>query len=696
MAKRGIIADSIHGNIELTNLERKVLSHVMFNRLHDVYQNSTVYMTFPCNRTKRFEHSIGTMHLCSNIFYNSIKNANPEHAKNFFVHYEDKLNKSIPNLALDKFANKFGERLEKLRTAKIPKIPKEFDNFFNMPKNALDHQSTYVILHEAIRVAALLHDIGHPPYSHVAEFALEDVKEIISGITDKTPKMNEFIKIMNSFNGTGSQKLHEQMGNRISERILRDSVDNIDESDSSNAKIYNKQLFEVLIVRTACDIFTEKDFEDIHAIIDGSLDGDRLDYSSRDAYNSGLKKGTIEYDRLFSSMKLVQADITSAKTNKEERNYLFCPSIKVVNTVEDFLERRWGIYKNIIFHHHAVKTDYLMQNVITNISIAYLKDKLNKDMPEEDNEAAATMEVGIPAKEVAEIAEEKYSDLLPNDISGLWKALKPISGVESSYAISQWDDSWLLTVLKKHFFSNYIGNPDNYLTKQLKELLMNKRYYISVIKRLEDFLIIDKAILNELMSNKEIIDCKIKSLQNLSDKESGSSPKVPIDPFLKDVASVFYSATENYENDSNTFQGLIFNSIKILYSIKPFGLNPAIKESVNKSKEALGNSIEDVVCVIKKYNNGLTKPIMFHSQKKNSENVVSIHEISSIRNVLNLGYNTFPQFYIYILPKKYERNLDLDKFLNRVGVEIAKNAVNLIITTLDNQIDIYKNIKQEG
>ena len=54
--KKGMnINDSVHGLVRLTAYEKKILCSPEFNRLHDVYQNSTVFMTFPANRTKRFE-----------------------------------------------------------------------------------------------------------------------------------------------------------------------------------------------------------------------------------------------------------------------------------------------------------------------------------------------------------------------------------------------------------------------------------------------------------------------------------------------------------------------------------------------------------------------------------------------------------------------------------------------------------------
>ena len=78
------INDAIHGLIRLTDYEKRVLSSVQFNRLHDVYQNSTVYLTFPSNRTKRFEHSIGCMYLASEMFYYSLLNASEKDLDVFF------------------------------------------------------------------------------------------------------------------------------------------------------------------------------------------------------------------------------------------------------------------------------------------------------------------------------------------------------------------------------------------------------------------------------------------------------------------------------------------------------------------------------------------------------------------------------------------------------------------------------------
>ena len=69
------ITDVIHGTIYLSEIEKEIISTPLFNRLHYVSQTSTVYLTYPSNNSKRFDHCIGTMKLCGDIFYYSVKNA---------------------------------------------------------------------------------------------------------------------------------------------------------------------------------------------------------------------------------------------------------------------------------------------------------------------------------------------------------------------------------------------------------------------------------------------------------------------------------------------------------------------------------------------------------------------------------------------------------------------------------------------
>lgn len=96
------VTDNIHDTIYLSALESEMISTPYFYRLHDIYQSSTVYMTFPSNRTKRYEHSLGTMEIASEMLYSAVSNADDVTRKALFKqlkeHYGQILNLAIKNL----------------------------------------------------------------------------------------------------------------------------------------------------------------------------------------------------------------------------------------------------------------------------------------------------------------------------------------------------------------------------------------------------------------------------------------------------------------------------------------------------------------------------------------------------------------------------------------------------------------------
>lgn len=233
-----------------------------------------------------------------------------------------------------------------------------------------------------------------------------------------------------------------------------------------------------------CILNEENDFyKDIHNIISGAIDCDRLDYVTRDLINSGFNYGQIEYDRLITSMKLI----------KHNNRFLFCASLRTLSTIEDFFHRRLLLYKFIIYHHRVVKTDYLLGNVLVALSLKYLKTDKEEDAVQNNQ-------------------------VLPLNISGLWNAVKHVhSNLDYFNALIQWDDAWLITVLRKQFFENYQKrNIDDKISCQLEELLSNRKYYRSMIKRMDDFLIVDRSVLDNFIFNwddlLEIVGNKFESI----------------------------------------------------------------------------------------------------------------------------------------------------------------------------------------
>src|ERR1035441_4835119 len=125
----GNILDPIHGLVKLSEIEKWILSQKPFNRLRRVKQNTFLYLVFPSANHTRFEHSIGVMHLAHQIYLHANEN------------YETGAYKK------EKY-----------------KVKETTDFVFCSTSAGLKANEPLLI--QELRLAALLHDVGHGPMSH--------------------------------------------------------------------------------------------------------------------------------------------------------------------------------------------------------------------------------------------------------------------------------------------------------------------------------------------------------------------------------------------------------------------------------------------------------------------------------------------------------------------------------------------------
>lgn len=628
--KKGIyLNDSIHGLISLTEYERRIVSTIGFNRLHDVYQNSTVYLTFPTNRTKRFEHSVGTMKLCSDMFFQSLLNTTDSMLSEFFEIFEREYATILDKLRqqMDVCEEKLGSRLPEV----MPQIELDKLRHSLIPNNIPDqYKVIYLILIQSIRAAALLHDIGHPPFSHIVEFALKDVYfEYKDKAVSEEENAKEFVCIMSKY-FEGNKKLHEQMGDEISEGILSKIIVPISEDDEE----YDENLFELLILESVKRIFAEDGaFRYLHSIIDSSLDGDRLDYVTRDVINSGKDSGKIEYSRIINDMQLFV----------ENGEIFFCVPLKAVSSVEDFVKRRYNSYKDIIYHHRVIQSDYILEGIV--------KDLVKKYLNETVSETQRDSEV-----------------LIPFDISGLWFPLGDKKSAIKANALSQWNDSWLMTVLRQIYYTEYYHNEEIeegtegfVLAQRLAELLRNSKRYHSMIKRSENFKIIDDAVKLEIMKQKDEIEAFLGKEKELSCRERSTE--------------LIHQMLENtMKNSSGFVLSFIWRYSK---EMKIEAFEQMVREIVEMETNHIVTSLKtyDTVTLFKRISIGLDSPIYFYNHKGT---ICTLKDISGIADILQLDSDYLPVFYIYILAKdedgvlKEKREELLGCIGKRIGVEIMK------------------------
>jgi hypothetical protein len=115
---------------------------------------------------------------------------------------------------------------------------------------------------ELIRASALLHDVGHGPFSHVSEGVLSVPHE----------ELTKYV---------------------VTKTSMRDLLE------------------EKFDVNKIVDIVNGKGY--LGPIVSGELDVDRMDYLLRDSHNTGVAYGIIDYERIISNLKLEDGLILDIK-----------------------------------------------------------------------------------------------------------------------------------------------------------------------------------------------------------------------------------------------------------------------------------------------------------------------------------------------------------------------------------------------
>jgi HD superfamily phosphohydrolase len=273
----------VHGFIGLTELERDVVNHPAFQRLRRIKQLGWTDYIYPGASHTRFEHSLGVMHLASRL-YEAVVRSSEDTLKEGFKYTDAGL--------------------------------------------ARDWQ--------IVRLAALLHDIGHPPFSHAAETLLP-MKEskgssLVTGSGSK-PSVEQYA--------------HEDYSVEIIEKKLRDLI----EQHPCNRRNYRITMDEItsLISKRTTAGSTTLFWKDI---ISGQLDADRMDYLLRDSLHAGVSYGRYDHDRIVSS-------ICAVRRRKEESSE---PKIAIMKggmyAAEALIVARYWITKQVYFHKTRLACDY--------------------------------------------------------------------------------------------------------------------------------------------------------------------------------------------------------------------------------------------------------------------------------------------------------------------------------------------------
>ncbi len=681
------VTDNVHGTIYLSEVEYNLISTPFFYRLHDIYQSSTVYLTFPSNRTKRYEHSIGTMELASELFFACMTNAKRNDRRDFLEQLYEELYFIVDKLRRADISNaeylKKVEGLDQVFPKRLLK-KEELDRcIFDTIKNervldsALEHYSVcffdtlntengekenvsgqiakylyiYQAILEAIRIAALFHDVGHPPYSHIIEEVLKEIysvckKDEISGTTEfdeakrdtllsclesfapqtdmksKRPaKKAEFLLFekSNGLNNSDSE-LHEQVGLKMLqlaiEEVFPQKISEIKQSDLQLEEKVGKALYYVLVVEFTFAILLEKSmlFKSIHRIIDGVIDADRLDYIVRDSQSSGVDWGRIPYKRVINSAKLVRP------FDKESSFFAVAYPQKEQEDLEDILLMRYKIFSRINYHHRSVKTAVLLQNAVKELSFDYLKSKENNEISVE--------------------------------ISGLWTALGATLG-EKALQVGKWNDSWLITVLydaliklsDDNCFNEFINSKDKdkktleKIRNLLEEVLLNHKHYYSLLKRKGDLVKLAELIFQRSRIKTAMSQVKKKEMEKYLDSSRSQEQHSEAEESLVRI-NLFEKTLK--EGDFDLFQ-IIFPSDKSIASLVTGILETEKKKGKISDFYVIDNKGRNKKGLPK--SDDITKKIYFYDNNMNVQEYTGYTELEAQINLLRAFCLSF---YVYI------------------------------------------------
>lgn len=295
-----VIHDPVWGTIKFYPWELQILDSPLLQRLRNINQLGLAVLTYPSAHHSRFEHTLGVTALVTKM--------------------ADSINDShTPNTGT-----------ETVSRADINKM----------------------------RLAAVLHDVGHCFFSHLSERMYGNTEE--------------FAVLKSSFEIFKSAQPHEILGYIIinTPSFKNFFISYVDYPEAVNKDTFFDDLGRMIVGSPIDELFSEngKPIKKYYLteMINGQFDADSLDYLRRDSYITGLSL-TYHIDRFLYKIRLFD-NIETIDGKEVIARHLTVPE-SGVSTVEEIVFGKQMLTRYIYQHQKVLATDVLVYDIVSGLKL---------------------------------------------------------------------------------------------------------------------------------------------------------------------------------------------------------------------------------------------------------------------------------------------------------------------------------------
>lgn len=249
----------------------------------------------------------------------------------------------------------------------------------------------------------------------------------------------------------------------------------------------------------------------------------------------------------------------------------------------------------------------------------------------------------------------------------------------------QWNDGWLMVVLKKAFLQME-DDYDDILKDKFKELLAGEKHYYSIVKSAETFREIEQKLILSIKNNLEGIKNYLNEISNMSKQIDKKNGILKIKPFCNDLNAMI-TLIENYSDKTFSENGLILGRISRLI-FENYYEEETFQNLVRKSIEEIKNdaNINDIIVVFKKIKTGIEESLMLFDW---DDKTIPFKNISNTELDLKIQQEYVPPFFIYINTDNID-SIDYKEMRNKIGENIGKHVVIQLKNSMKTWIEILK------